>query len=76
MQARALRELSIECGNANVFTLDEEQLSFEGISFIENPDYFITKKPLVYHSHFTKSRKVIFLANRYIIIIYKSLYVL
>ena len=65
MQARALQELSIECRNADVFTLDEEQLSFEGIAFIENSDYLITNKPLVYHSQFTKDRRVIFLANRY-----------
>ena len=65
LQAQSLSELSVECGNDHVFTLAEEQLSYEGMLSIENPDHIIAKKPVVYHSHFTKKRKIIFLANRY-----------
>ena len=65
MQAQSLSELFVECGSANVLTLAEEQLSYEGMLSIENPDHDILKKPVVYHSHFTKKRKIIFLAKGY-----------
>lgn len=65
LQAQSLSEISVECGNANILTLAEEQLSYEGMLSIEDPDHDILKKPVVYHSHFTKKRKIIFLANGY-----------
>lgn len=65
MQAQSLSELFVECGSANVLTLAEEQLSYEGMLSIENPDHDILKKPVVHHSHFTKKRKIIFLAKGY-----------
>ena len=65
MQAQSLSELSVECDSADILTLAEEQLSYEGMLSIENPDHDILKKPVVYHSHFTKKRKIIFLAKRY-----------
>lgn len=66
LQAQALSELRVECGNPHIITLAEEQLSYEGMKSIENPNNVITKKPVVYHSYFTKKRKIIFLADRYI----------
>lgn len=65
MQAQSLSEISVECGSANILTLAEEQLSYEGMLSIENPDHDISKKSVVYHSHFTKKRKIIFLAKGY-----------
>ena len=64
LQTQSLSDLSVECGSANILTLAEEQLSYEGMLSIENPDHIISKKPVVYHSHFTKKRKIIFLAKR------------
>jgi hypothetical protein len=65
MQAQSLSEISVDCGSANILTLAEEQLSYEGMLSIENPDHDISKKSVVYHSHFTEKRKIIFLAKGY-----------
>ena len=65
LQAQSLSELSMECSNANILTLAEEQLSFEGMLSIENPNHVTEKKSVVYQSHFTKKRKLILLAKRY-----------
>ena len=65
LQAQSLSEVSVDCGSANILTLAEEQLSYEGMLSIENPDHDIIKKSVVYHSDFTKKRKIIFLAKGY-----------
>lgn len=65
LQAQSLSEVSVDCGSANILTLAEEQLSYEGMLSIENPDHDILKKSVVYHSDFTKKRKIIFLAKGY-----------
>ena len=67
LQAQALREMSVQCGSDQVFPVEEDQLSYAELSSFDAHRQIVAKKPLVYTSQFTKERKVIFLANRYIL---------